>query len=677
MNNKSFYSPRVRTARLLRIAFAASLAAGCILALPIRAVAGDAPAWMHAVVNAPVPVHDEKTEAVLLYAEEIVNVQSADKIRTTVRYAYKILRPGGRGYGDVAVEFDPRTKITSMKGWCIPAQGKDYEVKEKDAVETSLLSISDSELMNDVKDKILRIPAADPGNVVGFEYETESQPFVLQDSWSFQLTIPVRESHYTLQLPQGWEYKATFLNAPELKPVQAGNQWQWSVNDVKAIRLEDEMPPWSGIAGRMVVSFYPTGGAVPGKTFSDWRQMGAWYADLARGRADPSPEIKDRVTALTAGVTNPADKMRAIAAFVQKEIRYVAIELGIGGWQPHAASEVFAHRYGDCKDKATLLASMLREIVVDSYYVVINSRRGAVTAQTPAYIYAFNHVILAIRLPEGVNDPSLVATWQDPKLGRLLFFDPTNEFTPFGQIGGYLQDNYGLLVTPEGGELVPLPMQAPAMNSLQRTAKLTLDATGTLKGDIKEVRIGDHAMRERYALRNATKESDMVKPIERLLSDSLSSYHLTKAQVINLHHNDQPFGFDYSVEAPNYAKNAGNLFLVRPRVIGVKTSAIMESKEPRKYPIEFPALTRDTDTFEITLPAGFAVDELPPPVDADYGFASYHSKTETSGSVLRYTRTYETKELSVPVSQADEVKKFYRIIASDERNMAVLKPATK
>jgi len=198
-----------------------------------------------------------------------------------------------------------------------------------------------------------------------------------------------------------------------------------------------------------------------------------------------------------------------------------------------------------------------------------------------------------------------------------------------------------------------------------------------LKGDFKEVRVGDHARRERYSLRNATKETDMVKPIERLLGDSLTTYHLTKAQVSNLRHNDQPFGFEYSVEAPNYAKNAGNLFLVRPRVIGVNAAGFMESKEPRRYPIEFPAPTRDTDTFEITLPAGYVVDELPPPVDADYGFASYHSKTEANGSVLRYTRTFEIKELSVPVSKADDVKKFYRIIASDERNMAVLKPATK
>lgn len=75
------------------------------------------------------------------------------------------------------------------------------------------------------------------------------------------------------------------------------------------------------------------------------------------------------------------------------------------------------------------------------------------------------------------------------------------------------------------------------------------------------------------------------------------------------------------------------------------------------------------------IPAGFAVDEVPPPVDADFGFASYHSKTEVKGNVISYTRSFEAKELSVPVSKAEELKKFYRIIYSDERNTAILRPA--
>jgi len=143
--------------------------------------------------------------------------------------------------------------------------------------------------------------------------------------------------------------------------------------------------------------------------------------------------------------------------------------------------------------------------------------------------------------------------------------------------------------------------------------------------------------------------------------------------VVNLRQPDQPLGFNYSFEAANYAKNTGGLLLVRPRVLGEKGSGILETKEPRKFPIEFEGPVRDSDRFEITIPAGYVVDDVPPPVDADFGFASYHSKTEVNGNLIYYSRTFEIKELSVPVKRADELKRLYRMIASDERNTVVLK----
>jgi hypothetical protein len=400
--------------------------------------------------------------------------------------------------------------------------------------------------------------------------------------------------------------------------------------------------------------------------------MGEWYTALTSGRRQVSPEIKKQVDALTTAAPTTLDKMKALAQFMQHDIRYVAITLGIGGVQPHPASEVLAHRYGDCKDKATLLSAMLQEIGVDSYYVVINHERDAVRPEMPVHD-GFDHVVLAIRLPENVTSPTLVSTRRDPKLGTLLFFDPTNEITPFGEIGGYLQANYGLLVTPDGGELVELPRQPPTMNSIQRTAKLTLDPLGTLKGEVIETRVGDSAWSERARLRTVTKSTDQVKPIEDLLAGSLSLFTINKATIENLNQIDQPFGFHYTFEAQNYAKNAGGLLLVRPRVLGVKTSGILETKEPRKFPIEFEGPSRDTDTFEIAIPAGYVVDDLPPPVDAEYSFASYHARTEVKDNSIHYTRTLEVKELSVPVARADELKKFYRIIAGDERNTVVLK----
>lgn len=635
------------------------------------AAAGDAPPWMHAQLSAALPVHDEKTSAIVLYSATTLTVGADGRLKRLYREAVRILRPDGEARGTVRVYFDAQSRITNLHGWCIPASGKDYEVKEKDAVESAVFGVEGGELVSDLRTKTLRIPAATVGSVIGYEVEQELRPYAMVDEWGFQDTIPVRETHYTLQLPPGWSYKANWLNHPEEHPAEAGTaQWHWSMGDIAAIRVEQDMPPWRGIAGRMIVAIVPPNGRDAG--IQSWQDLGAWYFGLTRGRRDPSPEIKQKVAELSGSIPTLLGKTKALANFVQNDIRYVAIELGIGGQQPHSAGEVFKNRYGDCKDKATLLSAMLKEIGVDSYYVLINTERGSITAATPPNL-DFDHVILAVALPAELDVAAMQARIMHPKLGKILFFDPTNELTPLGRLSGALQANFGLLVTSDGGELLELPQLPADTNGIARTAQMTLDDKGTLRGDVHEMWLGDRAAEQRYALRSTTQDTDRIRPVEAVAGASLPTFQILKATVANLQAAELPFEWKYSLEAENFAKPAGDLLLVRPRILGSESSAILETKEPRRYPVEFEGPERDTDVFEIALPAGFEADELPPAVDVDDGFAAYHSKTEIVGKALRYTRSFEIKALNVPVNKAAQLRELYRIIASDERNSAVLK----
>lgn len=318
---------------------------------------------------------------------------------------------------------------------------------------------------------------------------------------------------------------------------------------------------------------------------------------------------------------------------------------------------------------------MLKLTGVDAYYLFINTRRGAVGPETPPE-RMFDHAILAIRLPDEINDTRYQAVLSHPKLGKLLIFDPTNEKIPIGQLSGELQGNYALLVSPGGGELVKTPQLPSASNGVIRTGRLVLDGQGNVKAEISETRNGDLAALERYIQIAVPNSKDRVKRIEQEVSHSIGMFEVTSAAMTGLSTTQVPFGYSYSFVAPAYAKQAGDLLVVRPRVLGVKSSDLLETKEPRKFPVIFEGPEKDTDTFEITMPAGYEVDDLPPPVDLDYSFASYHSKTEASGNKLKYTRTFEIKELSVPMEKMDDLRKFYRVIASDERNTSVLKPST-
>ena len=646
---------------------------GSLLADVRQAMAADAPAWMHAAANAPLLSYDAKTDAVLLYSEDITTVQPDGKMKGIERRVYRILRSEGREYAAAHAYLRRDTRIGKMRGWCIPKSGKDYEVNDKDAIERAVEGAG--ELVTDLKVRILQIPAGDPGNVVGYEIQYDDRPYVLDDQWQFQRSVPVKEARYTLQMPSGWEYKAAWVNHAKVEPSATGaNQWQWVVTDLPAIRQEREMPPFQGLAGRMIVSFLGPG-ATQRRGFLTWDDMGKWAAGLTEGRRDSTPEISKKVAEITTGKESVQQKMEGVAGYLQKDIRYVAIELGIGGWQPHSANDVYTHKYGDCKDKVTLMSSMLKQIGLESYYLFINTERGAVGPDTPPE-RMFDHAILAIKIPDQVQGPRYQALMNHPKLGRLLIFDPTNEKTPIGQLSGELQGNYALLVTPDGGELVETPQLPSRSNGIVRRGKLQLEPRGTLHGDIEEVRYGDRATYERYAQLAVKSSKDRVKRIEQEVSHSIGMFDITAATMLNLEQNEQPFGYNYSIAAPAYAKPLGELLAVRPRVMGNRSSDVLETKEPRQFSVIFGGPERDTDTFEITMPAGYEVDDLPPPIDMDYSFASYHSKTEASGNVLKYSRTFEIKELSVPLSKMDDLKKFYRAIAGDERNTAVLKPVT-
>jgi hypothetical protein len=231
-----------------------------------------------------------------------------------------------------------------------------------------------------------------------------------------------------------------------------------------------------------------------------------------------------------------------------------------------------------------------------------------------------------------------------------------------------------MLTAADGGELVRMPLLPPSVNRLSRTARLTLTPDGSIGGSVQEVRRGDPAESSRGRLL-AAQGGERAKVLESFLGAFVGGFTLTKATVGNLDLYDQMLVLDYQFVAPNYAQTAGDLLLVRPRVLGGKGSTLLEEKE-RKYPVEFDTATLQTDQFDLTLPQGYVPDELPPPVKIEYDFATYSSQVEmVSGNVLRYSRTYQVKDVVVPSSRLGDLKRFYRQILTDEGSAAVFKKA--
>lgn len=626
------------------------------------------PDWLKQAAQVPLPTFADDADAVVLLDERLTTVSPAGEIRTTYRKAYKILRPEGRTKGTLYVYFDNETQLTFLKAWSITSQNGEYEVKEGDAVETAAFSEG---LYADTRCKILQIPAAQPGNVIGYEYQQRQRPFVQQAIWSFQDEIPVRRGRFVLELPPTWTYTAHWRNHAAVSPQQTGeNRWTWELADIEPVRVEPMMPNWRSVAGQFGVSFASKAPSLSSQSYSSWAEIGRWYEQLTTGRREISQPIRDKAREIVSGATDPLEKIRRLASYVQHGIRYVAIEIGIGGYQPHAAGEVLASGYGDCKDKVTLLNTMLREIGIDSYFVLINDDRDYLAPDFPSPL-GFNHVILAIRLPRDAKLPGTMIIFPHERLGPLLLFDPTDNSTPLGYLPPSLQSNHGLLVTDAGGELVKLPLLPPSANQVAREATLSLDKFGNLKGSVEEIRTGPPAAALRERLLNLPNKQRQ-KVFQSLLADLVDGAVLTGARVSSLHEFSDSLSLNYDFTARAYAQRAGDLFLFRTCVLGRKSKDVLEGK-PRAEPIVFSHTVSESDVIDISLPAEYAIDEIPQSVTYAYPFAAYKSETRAAEHALHYTRTYELKDVRVPVESLDDLKKLFRQIADDEGGYTIMK----
>ena len=626
------------------------------------------PDWVTgAASSALLPRYPAETKAVILLDDDLITVGPDGKTTERERRVVRILRPQGRDYAEIVAEYSKDNKLNSFHSWSIGPDGHQYTIKDEDVHDEALGEWGI--LYDDLRGKVVHAPGSDPGGVVAYEVVRQVASYgEFEQTWAFQESIPIHRAVFELDLPTGWKNYTAWLHHETVPGTEvASNHWHWELADVPAIDLSDVpmAPSAEALAGRMVVHYaatdLPTGDG-------RWAEIGNWYDVLASPRTEAPLEINAKAKEVAGGATDFKAKIQSVAGFMQREIRYVGIEIGIGGLQPHPAAEVFKYRYGDCKDKATLLISMLNAVGVRATWVMVDVHRGFVDPALPSR--DGDHMIAAIEIPSGYNDPDLRAVVTARTGRRYLIFDPTDTYTPIGLIRPELQGSYGVLVTGKDSQIIELPILAPDASTMERSAAFSLDADGTLKGKVTETRSGETASHYRY-LYNAESEKEQHEFMEHRLQRDLASFTLDSASAQNTHDMAKNVVVSFSLTANRYAKPAGDLLLVRPRVIG--SNAERFNDKPRKYPIDLGETGTWRESVDVTLPPGYVVDDMPEPVSVDVGFATYKSEVKASDGVLHYSREYQVKALDLSPDKYPDVRKLMGTIESDENNSAVLK----
>jgi hypothetical protein len=277
-------------------------------------------------------------------------------------------------------------------------------------------------------------------------------------------------------------------------------------------------------------------------------------------------------------------------------------------------------------------------------------------------------------LHEGENDSRLMARVKAVNGKTLLIFDPTDEETPVGLIRAQLQGAWGNIANGADSQVLQMPVLSPELAGRIRKGMFMLLPDGSLAGDVSVTYAGDDAMNQRRFIKDSDAK-EIHDSLEHSLGADLTNLTFKGYEFAQTDDLTKPLRLDLHVSDANYAHTAGPLLLLRPRVLGshVRNITDVMQGKPRAYAIELGHAGRFHDNFDITIPAGYVVDETPDPVDVNFDFAQYKSSVSVKGNLLHYEREYVVKDVEIPASKASDFRKLQSVIMDDERSTAVLK----
>ena len=609
--------------------------------------ADDTPAWLKDLTHVAVPEYGPKVTTVMLLNEESKMVSDTGKITTNSRAAKKILSRQGADVDFSEQYVTNGGKVRDFHAWMIAPSGK---VKKYTKDEILDVACAPNDVYNECRLKFVSGKAdAEPGAIFGYEATVEQESFSPQVYFYFQDSTPVLQARFAVTVPSGWQIKSTSFNGAPKETAAAGNTFAWHMENLPAIEREPASPSFLSLVPWVGVNLLGGGN---NRAATSWPAVAKLLAELNDGQFEPNEAITAKARSLVEGAVTELDKIRAIGRFTQ-QVNYVSIQVNLakgGGYRPHSATQVFQKLYGDCKDKANLTRAMLKAVGITAYPVAIYSGdRTHVTAEWPS-LGDFNHAISAIRVGPDTKAPAIL---EDPRMGRLLLFDPTDPYVQAGFLPDHEQSSLALIGIGDTGTLIRVPAAPAVAAARERTVEAILKPDGSISGSFVEKATGEAASQEVTAYRGHS-QTEFTKAIERWVGRSIQG---ATASGIEVTDRDGEFVLKGQFASLRFAQAPQPSMMIFKAALLRHGDSLRLTEKTRKYPVE---VNPDAlqETVRILLPQGFKVDELPQPVQIDSPYGKYQAKWESQVGSVVFSRKLELQAQSVPAAQYGELKKF-------------------
>lgn len=598
----------------------------------------------------------KKANAVKRYEELRITIKSVDKAIIHHKYAITVLNEAGTRYGHYYNSYDKLTSLSDIDGNLYDALGRHLKnIKKKDIADF----VRDDQInfATDNRYKAHTFYSADYPYTVEYEDEQELNGIFFLNNWIPQKSnrMAVEQSRFVVETPVNYQLRYKQFKYPGKPSILNDGKkitYTWEIKNLCAFEDEDFTPGWEEITTAVYIA--PVDFEIEGHTgkMDTWQNLGKFIAGLNAGR-DLLPEnVKKDVHQLTDNLKTPREKAFALYDYLQKNTRYVSVQLGIGSWQPFDASYVANKKYGDCKALSNYMKSLLKEAGINGYYVLVNAddedTHGLWEDFPSPY---FNHAILCV-----------------PDKKDTMWFECTNQTVSPGFMGAAVGNRKALMIKEDGGYIVNTPVYAPEDNRQFRKVLASIDSTGNLDASLITDYTGIQQEIPHALIHEVNKDFR-----EKYLNDELGlpTYEVDKTNYSEEKKRIPEVKEELHITALSYATVSGKRLFIKPNLFN-KIGKKYNPDDERQFDIEYPYSFHDIDSINIKIPAGYASESVPKTLTLNSKFGTYEISFQTSGNNISVIRNYTRHAGRFSSSDYADFAHFYNDIYKADRGQVVL-----
>ncbi|MES2278559.1 MAG: DUF3857 and transglutaminase domain-containing protein [Bacteroidota bacterium] len=507
-------------------------------------------------------------------------------------------------------------------------------------------------------DRILMLQHAIPSypTTIEITYEEDISSFTSLGSWMIrpkdEVAVQTASCKVLVNPAVGFRYQPVNIAANPEKGTQGDLEtYTWQVKNLKAMKPEENVLSWQL---EQKISFATNNFeyyGMPG-TFDTWQNFGKWINKLNADVNTLSPERAAQIKKMTDTIKTDKDKVRFLYQYLQHNMRYVSVQLGIGGLKPFPATFVDQKKYGDCKALSNYMCALLKAVNIPSCYAIINAGTNEKPADPKFPENVFNHVILCV-----------------PLKGDTTWLECTSTTQPFGKLGTFTENRNALLINEDGGKLVSTPKSTIQDNVFDSYAHVALNPNGSAKAQLKFVSTGEYR--------------SMYVGLESGKLDEQKSYLI---RYLNL---KQPIAFDFKLAPDKDGTKEVNIDLeydrffdlavgdkqfYRPIVFDLWRLTLPEL-EKRKMDYYFDHPMQKSCETTIDLPMGFEMESLPADVKLKFTYGNYEASylyDKVKNQVTTKVKFNLDKQV-VPAAKYTEMQQYMDDIAKAQNKKLVIK----